>query len=111
MKTDVNEFVTDLECGTFEQKLGSVLSDVAAACSDYDKKGEVTIKLKFRKISNAQINITHELQYNRPTGKGTLRENTSSNTVFHVGKGGKMTLLPDTQTDFFKDKKTTAKQD
>jgi hypothetical protein len=42
--TDVSEFFTDLDGGIFERKLSIALSQVAAACTDHDKVGEVNIK-------------------------------------------------------------------
>lgn len=38
--TDVAEFMTDLDGGTFEHMLSAALSQTAAACVDFDKKGD-----------------------------------------------------------------------
>ena len=101
--TDVTEFLSDLDAGIFERKLSVALSQAAAAVTDHDKVGEVTVKFSLKKVT-----CTHLLTYQRPTSSGKVREEDKRSTVLHVGKFGRLSLVPETQTDLFK---TRAGQD
>ncbi len=52
--TDVGEFWTDLDGGTFEHMLSVALSQTAAAVVDHEKKGKVTITLRLGVQTGAQ---------------------------------------------------------
>lgn len=107
--TDVNEFLSDLDAGIFERKLSVALSQAAAAVTDHDKVGEVTVKFQLKKVpGTSQVTCTHLLTYQRPTSSGKVREEDKRSTVLHVGKFGRLSLVPETQTDMFK---TRAGQD
>lgn len=93
--TDVQQFLSDLDAGLFERKIGIALSDVAAGVIDNDQQGEVTIKLKLKRIGNStSVVVSHELSYKRPTAKGHQSEVNLTSTPMHVSKGGKMTIYP-----------------
>ena len=101
--TDVTEFLSDLDAGIFERKLSVALSQAAAAVTDHDKVGEVTVKFSLKKIAGtSQVNCTHLLTYSRPTSSGKVREEDKRSTVLHVGKFGRLSLVPEAQTDMFK---------
>jgi len=96
--TDVGEFFSDLDAGVFERQLSVALSKVAAATTDHDKVGEVNIKLTFKKIAGtSQVNCSHELKFTQPTSDGKASE-------LHVGKYGRLSLIPDSQTALFETK-------
>lgn len=100
--TDVSEFLSDLDAGVFERKLSVALSQVAAATSDNDKVGEVSIKFTFNKITGtSQVACTHQLKFTKPTMDGKASEEEKRNTVLHVGKNGRLSLIPETQGKLF----------
>lgn len=91
--TDVGEFISDLDGGQFERLLSVALSEVAAACVDREKKGEVTLKLKFDPIKNtSQVAVEHELKFTKPTSSGKASEEAKRTTVLYVGKFGAISL-------------------
>lgn len=91
--TDVGEFITDLDGGTFEHMLSVALSQTAAACVDFDKKGAVEIKLSFERIAGThQVRIGHTLKFKKPTGLGSVVEQAEGASVLHVGKYGALSL-------------------
>lgn len=101
--TDVSQFLSELEGGTLEQKLGAVLSLVAAAVVDHNKAGEVTLKLKIKPVGNGNHVVTaaHQLKYTRPTMRGGQSEEESGATSMHVGTGGSMSFFPEKQGEMF----------
>lgn len=91
--TDVAEFFADLDGGIFERKLSIALSQVAAACTDHDKVGEVLIKLSFSQIpGTGQVRCEHTLKFVKPTLDGKSGEEEKRATVLHVGKYGALSL-------------------
>ena len=99
--TDVGEFISDLDGGTFEHKLSIALSQVAAASYDNDKVGEVSLKFSFKKIpGTAQVHVEHTLKFSRPTLDGKAGEEEKRTTALFVGKYGKLSLAPETQIEF-----------
>ena len=104
--TDVPEFIAELDGGNFEHKLSIALSEVAAACCDNDKAGEVNVKFSFKKIpGTSQVHCTHALKFVRPTMDGKSGEEEKRVTPLHVGKFGKLTIAPEAQMSFI-DKST-----
>lgn len=105
MQTDVQQFIDELDAGNFQDKLGKILSAVAAGVIDHDRAGKVTITLDMRRIGTShQVAINHKLQYTKPTMRGKASEEESTQTPMYVGKGGSMTLFPPNQKQMF-DKK------
>ena len=99
--TDVAEFITDLDGGTFDRKLSMALSQVAAAAVDHDKVGEVSIKFSFKKIPGTmQVHCEHKLSFTKPTMDGKAGEEEKRTTPMHVGKFGRLTLAPENQMSF-----------
>lgn len=105
MTTNVTEMIADLDGGTFEERLGRVISEVAGAVVDHNRAGEVTIKLSMKRIGNSyQVQIDHKLAYKRPTARGAVSEDAVSSTPMYVGKGGALSFFPEGQGQMF-DKK------
>ena len=105
--TDVGEFITDLDGGQFDRMLSIALSQVAAGVVDNKRVGEVNIKFHIEHIpGTSQINLKHTLKFARPTADGKAGEEATRTTVLHVGKFGKLTLMPENQLKMF-DKATT----
>jgi hypothetical protein len=104
--TDVAEFISDLDGGVFERKLSTALSQVAAAVVDNDRAGEVKVSFKFERIKGSgQVHCKHELKFIRPTLDGKASEEENRSTPLHVGKNGRLTLMPESQMSFI-DKRT-----
>ena len=100
--TDVAEFLSDLDGGQFERMLSIAVSQVAAGTCDNDGKGEVIIKLNYTKVPGAsQVICQHSLKFTRPTADGKASEEVTRKTALHVGKYGKLTLMPESQVQMF----------
>jgi len=58
MSTNVETFIADLDGGTLQAKLGTILSLVAGAVVDTGKLGKVSISFDIRQIGNShQVHI------------------------------------------------------
>ncbi len=102
MSTNIQAFFADLDAGIFEEKLSKILSEVAGAVVDHDKTGKVTIQLELKRIGNSyQIAIDHKLTYVKPTSKGKISEENTTQTPMHVGSGGALSLFPENQAQLF----------
>jgi len=101
MNTDFQTLVGDLNAGVFAQQVGRALSDVASGVVDTNKKGRVTLTFDIKRIGeSAQVNITHRLQFERPTRRGKASEVTSNDTPMYVGPRGVLSLMPGSQNAF-----------
>jgi hypothetical protein len=47
------------------------------------------------------VSIKHKLTYKRPTPKGSVAEDNTTETPMHVGTRGRLSLFPEDQTDMF----------
>ncbi|MEG0921321.1 MAG: hypothetical protein RSD57_13555 [Comamonas sp.] len=100
--TDVSEFITDLDGGQFERMLSIAISQVAAGVVDNKRVGEVSVKFHIDHIpGTSQVNLKHTLKFARPTADGKAGEEATRTTVLHVGKFGKLTLMPENQLKMF----------
>lgn len=105
MSTDVKTFLEDLNGGVFEEKLSTVLSDVAANVVTQGKPGKVQVTFDIEQIGNGyQVQVKHKLTYSKPTLRGKVTEEDTTITPMHLGRGGRMTLFPEGQEMLF-DKK------
>ncbi|HEK3060222.1 TPA: hypothetical protein SMV22_003704, partial [Proteus mirabilis] len=73
-KTNVPDFLSELDAGVFENKVSAVLNDVALGVLNNGGKGKVTIELDFARLSNSmeekRVEITHKLKFSAPTPRG-----------------------------------------
>ncbi|MBQ4836079.1 hypothetical protein [Pseudoalteromonas luteoviolacea] len=94
--TDVNNFVSELEGGVFNEKLAHLLSDVALGQVIHgagNRKGKVAIDLTFQRIGeNNQVMVSSKLTHTTLTKRGSKSETASNETPFYVGKGGVLTI-------------------
>lgn len=99
--TNIEAFFQDLDGGQFGRKLGLALSRVAAAVVDNDREGKVKLEFAIKRIEGShQVHIAHTLVFERPTEAGTAGEKEKRVTMFHVGKYGRLSLVPESQTSF-----------
>ena len=102
MTTNVEVFLNDLDGGTFEQKISRALSSVALGVVDNGKVGEVTIKFKIKQVAKGNhVNISHSLEFKKPTMNGMQGEINTTETPMHVGSEGSISLFPENQTQMF----------
>lgn len=95
---DFIETLNDLDAGVFSAKLTRAVKDVAIGAVEYGKTGKVVIDLTMKRIGEShQVNLEHKLKYDKPTLRGKSIEEDATSTPMHVGRGGKITLMPDTQ--------------
>jgi hypothetical protein len=110
--TNITTLMGDLDGGVFEQKIGRALSDVAMGILSTGKKGFVTVRFDMEQISESnQVTVSHKLTFKKPTRRGGVNEEDTTKTPMHVGRGGKLSLMPENQAafEFMKaSKKTTA---
>jgi len=110
MSTNVEQFISDLDGGVFQEKLSRTLSDVAAHVMDFEKKGQVTLTFDVKRSGSSQVNITHKLAYKHPTKRGEKSENDTTATPMYIGRGGMMSALPQDQLPMFEPQKTEEKK-
>jgi hypothetical protein len=102
MSTNVETFMADLDAGTVQDKLGTMLSLVAASVVDTGKQGKVAISFDIKQIGNShQVEISNKLAYARPTARGKQNEEETTVTPMHVGTGGDMSFFPENQVEMF----------
>lgn len=85
--TNVQAFIGELDGGVFETKIGAVLSEVASGVMNTKTKGKVSLNLE----------IKHKLSYVRPTNRGKISEEDTTETPMYVNRGGRLTILQEDQ--------------
>ncbi len=97
-KTNVDNFMAELEAGTFKEKLAHMLSDVALGQvihSSGNRKGKVNIEFSFHQVGdNNQVVISSKLSHITVTKRGNKSEQTTTETPMYVGKGGVLSIDP-----------------
>lgn len=102
MTTDVVQLIGDLDAGAFEQKMGVILSDVAAGVIEHHRAGKVQITFTLKQLGTSnQMMIEHELSYVSPTKNGERGEKNKTQTPVHVNLDGEVTLFPKNQDQLF----------
>lgn len=108
-KYDFTETLADLDAGVFSQKVSGAVQKVALGVVENDKEGEVTITLKMKRIGEShQVKVEHSVKFTAPTRRGKVSEIDKTMTPLHVGRGGRLTIMPETQGDMFKAPKGVA---
>ena len=97
---DPNEVLGEFDGGNFMLIFARALTSVGLSVVDNKRKGKISIDLDFTLIPNTQqVSITHTLKLSRPTADGESMEKVKRDTVMHVGKYGKLTVMPESQLD------------
>lgn len=100
---NIVEVIGDLDAGVFAQKMEAALHDVAMGVVSTGKTGKVTITFDLRQIASSnQVSVKHKLTFVRPTEKGRVSEENTTETPMHVGVRGKLSLYPESQPDLYK---------
>ncbi len=100
--TNVAELLGELNGGTVEQILNIALTDTAANVQEFGRDGTVLLKIKLKKIGDSnQVNAIATVDYKMPTKRGNRGEDYAVDTPLFVGRGGRLTVLPETQVGLF----------
>lgn len=96
-KTNVTEFLEELDAGIFSSKLSTALSEVALGVLNHDKKGKVVVEFSLDKMDsdNPSVQIQHKLSYVKPTKRGKSSEEDTTATPMYVHKGGALCATPE----------------
>lgn len=93
----------ELDAGILDRKVSAALAQTALAVVNAESRkqtGKVTLEFEIARIGEgAQVTMSHKLSYARPTLRGKVQETDTTQTLLYVGKGGKLTITPDTQLD------------
>ena len=104
-KTNVPDFLGELDAGVFVNKLSGALNNTALGVLNNGGKGKVVITLDIDRLSNSveekRVSIKHQLKYVTPTPRGKVSEEDTTETPMYVGKGGKLTILQEDQGQLF----------
>jgi hypothetical protein len=95
--TDVQAFIGELDGGVFETKIGAVLSEVASGVMNTKTKGKVSLNLEIEPFDENRVKIKHKLSYVRPTNRGEISEEDTTETPMYVNRGGRLTILQEDQ--------------
>lgn len=99
---DATEMLNDLEAGVFMEKVSHALAYAAEGAVDHGRQAKVTLEFTIAQIgSGQQVQVSHKLSYKRPTKRGSTGEDDTASTPLYVGTGGRLTLMPENQGDFF----------
>ena len=102
MPTDVTKFIEELDAGVFEEKVSRALAEVSASVIDHNKTGSVTLKFDLQRIgSSYQVAVKHKISSVKPTSKGKVSEENSTETPMHVGAKGYLSIFPEDQSQLF----------
>ncbi len=91
--TDVQAFIGELDGGVFETKIGAVLSEVSSGVMNTKTKGKVSLNLEIEPFDENRVKIKHKLSYVRPTNRGKISEEDTTETPMYVNRGGRLTIL------------------
>ncbi|HBM9592175.1 TPA: hypothetical protein L1B84_004541 [Escherichia coli] len=91
--TDVQAFIGELDGGVFETKIGAVLSEVASGVMNTKTK----LNLEIEPFDENRVKIKHKLSYVRPTNRGKISEEDTTETPMYVNRGGRLTILQEDQ--------------
>ncbi|HFD6681251.1 hypothetical protein GKR59_04665 [Providencia alcalifaciens] len=104
-KTNVPEFLGELDGGVFENKVSAVLNDVALGVLNNGGKGKVIIEMDISRLNNSieekRVMISHKLKFAAPTPRGKRSEEDTTETPMYVNKGGKLSVMQEDQGQLF----------
>ena len=65
-------------------KIGAVLSEVASGVMNTKTKGKVSLNLEIEPFDENRVKIKHKLSYVRPTNRGKISEEDTTETPMYV---------------------------
>jgi hypothetical protein len=95
-KTNVPDFIGELNAGILIEQLGAILSEAALNTVHHgkgNKKGKVSLEFTLSQIGeNEQVIVCAKLSKSIPTQRGKKSEENITDTPMFVGRGGQMTI-------------------
>jgi len=95
-KTNVDEFMDELNAGILKEKMAHVLSEAALGVVVHGNgrvKAKVSLELTLTRVGeNDQVIISHKLSHKTPTKRGFKSEEDTTETPMFVGVGGVMSV-------------------
>lgn len=73
------------------------LSEVASGVMNTKTKGKVSLNLEIEPFDENRVKIKHKLSYVRPTNRGKISEEDTTETPMYVNRGGRLTILQEDQ--------------
>jgi hypothetical protein len=99
--TKVDQFLTELDGGQFAVMLSEALSTTASMAVDLQRDGSINLSFKIKPIKGTmQVQIEHGIKFTKPTTEGKTTIEASRETPMHVGRGGALTIVPQSQLSF-----------
>lgn len=95
--TDIQHLFEYMNAGVFKQKVEAYLNAAAAGVIQHGNKKKAKVNLMFtieQVGEGTQVMIHHTVQSEIPTARGKKAEVDTTETGFHVGRGGKITFAP-----------------
>jgi hypothetical protein len=106
---DFGATLQELDAGILLSKLSKATAQVALGVIEHNKKGKIVLTIDMERIGeSAQVNVKHQIQYQRPTLRGQAIEKDITQTPMHVNKHGALSVQPDMQMDIFNTNKENA---
>lgn len=106
MKTNLQDFLEELDASVFASKVATALSQVALGTVTHDKQGKVTIEFTLKKMesdsdssTSSKVQISHKLTYSQPTKRGKVSEEDTTATPMYVHKGGRLSVTSERNTE------------
>ena len=95
--TDVQAFIGELDGGVFEPKSAAVRREGRAGVRNTKPNGKVSLNLEIEPFDENRVKIKHKLSYVRPTNRGKISEEDTTETPMYVNRGGRLTILQEDQ--------------
>ncbi|MGB5118839.1 MAG: hypothetical protein WBO26_18095 [Providencia rettgeri] len=100
-KTNVPDFLSELDAGTFQNKISAALNLVGGGVNKNGGTGEIQIVFKITQFDENRVKVSHKLKFVTPTRRGKQSEEDTTETPMYVNKGGKLTILQEDQGQLF----------
>lgn len=97
------ESLEEMDAGLVIARLSKALAEAAMGTVEHNKQGKVVLTLTMKRIGEtSQVNVEHKIDFQRPTARGTKKEDFTTATPMYVNKHGYLSVAPEMQTDIFK---------
>lgn len=103
--TNVNQFFEELEAGIVHERLGVLLTSLAAAAMRSRTASTLTLKMSIKPVesSQTQVEVKHDItsKMTKITGRGTVQETDTGTTILYSNEDSTVSLYPTNQMDAF----------
>ncbi len=70
-------------------------------CDEHETKGKVSLNTEIEPFDENRVKIKHKLSYVRPTNRGKISEEDTTETPMYVNRGGRLTILQEDRGDSY----------